>query len=518
MFGTNKCVHVTAPTGAAAYNIGGETLHRTAGIKVNNENDPPSEEKMKNMIKNLYTTVALIIDERSMISQKVLGAAERNIAMAAHSGTHSNEDWGGIPVVIMLGDDMQLPPVIERGAFDIMAQRQPNKSKLRQKQMPVEPNGYQQFLEFSKTVMELKGTKRPLDGQEDFVSICENIRNDLLSNTQADKIFELNLWETTHLTRQQKNEIKSKALYIYANVAPMQEHNYTRLAEISSSNNPVALIKAMDRANNPKTKPKKGHFKNTNGKGDILPIATTLCRGAQVQITNNLHPEWALYNGAIGTVIEVVFKNDHNPNCGHQPEYVVVEFRQYPEDAPHWLESKPTYIPIPPMTVLCNKKCCSRTQIPLSLAFAKTGHTFQGQQAGPSRPGQPPNAAEVIICDPGNRQFEMNNPGTLYSQVSRATTIGDSSRLNSAIYFHGPNITKHRFMNTTKKKDGNITEKVINRNKWITLLARNVKTNTMTECEKDDLTEWIKKTKITNKQITQHILNTAWRRELYSTK
>ena len=45
MFGTNKCVHVTAPTGAAAYNIGGETLHRTAGIKVNNENDPPSEEK-----------------------------------------------------------------------------------------------------------------------------------------------------------------------------------------------------------------------------------------------------------------------------------------------------------------------------------------------------------------------------------------------------------------------------------------------------------------------------------------
>ena len=71
----------------------------------------------ENLGKMLQTTIALFFDERSMISQNVLGSAEANISSTAHNLGHESEDWGGIPVVVIFGDDYQLPS-IEPGAFD----------------------------------------------------------------------------------------------------------------------------------------------------------------------------------------------------------------------------------------------------------------------------------------------------------------------------------------------------------------------------------------------------------------
>ena len=39
-----------------------------------------------------------------MISQRVLGNTEMNIRHTAHGGGHENEDWGGIPVVVLFGE------------------------------------------------------------------------------------------------------------------------------------------------------------------------------------------------------------------------------------------------------------------------------------------------------------------------------------------------------------------------------------------------------------------------------
>jgi hypothetical protein len=59
----------------------------------------------------------LIIDERSMLSSKVLGAAERNIRTTVYNGQNSQAIWGGIPAVILFGNDYQLWPVIDKGAI-----------------------------------------------------------------------------------------------------------------------------------------------------------------------------------------------------------------------------------------------------------------------------------------------------------------------------------------------------------------------------------------------------------------
>ena len=61
--------------------------------------------------------MCLIIDERSMLSSKVLGAAERNVRKTVFNGQNSQEIWGGVPAVILFGDDYRLWPVIEEGAI-----------------------------------------------------------------------------------------------------------------------------------------------------------------------------------------------------------------------------------------------------------------------------------------------------------------------------------------------------------------------------------------------------------------
>ena len=51
------------------------------------------------------------------MKSKVLGAAERNIQQTVYNGQNSQEIWGGIPAVILFGDDYELWPAIEDGAI-----------------------------------------------------------------------------------------------------------------------------------------------------------------------------------------------------------------------------------------------------------------------------------------------------------------------------------------------------------------------------------------------------------------
>jgi hypothetical protein len=84
--------------------------------------DVPSHDKLpdnakQELMNKLLRAVALFFDEKSMISQLVLGKAETNIRESAHNGGHNTEDWGGIPIIVAFGDDYQLPP-IGLGAID----------------------------------------------------------------------------------------------------------------------------------------------------------------------------------------------------------------------------------------------------------------------------------------------------------------------------------------------------------------------------------------------------------------
>jgi hypothetical protein len=77
------------------------------------------------------------------------------------------------------------------------------------------------------------------------------------------------------------------------------------------------------------------------------------------------------------------------------------------------------------------------------MAWAKTIHSLQGHNAGPTAEHQTHNAIQRIVIHLGERTDETINPGLTYVAVSRATTIGDLGHMmsiprkcmNSALYF-----------------------------------------------------------------------------------
>ena len=104
-------VLVVAPTGSAAFNVNAQTIHCQFGVsphEFSNNLCTQASERMKNELKHL---AMIIIDERSMVDCKTLRRVERNIKQTIYQGRNELFSWGAIPVVLVLGDDYQLPPV-----------------------------------------------------------------------------------------------------------------------------------------------------------------------------------------------------------------------------------------------------------------------------------------------------------------------------------------------------------------------------------------------------------------------
>ena len=63
-----------------------------------------------------------------MISCELLGAVEKHMRQTIYGGVCEKHTFGGIPVVLIVGDDFQLPPVQigshGKGAFHIYNQKQ----------------------------------------------------------------------------------------------------------------------------------------------------------------------------------------------------------------------------------------------------------------------------------------------------------------------------------------------------------------------------------------------------------
>ena len=117
--GKTNSVYVCGPTGSAAFNAGGETINRLFSIHGRLHESKLPAEVLKALVVKLEDTVALIVDERSMVSALLLGTMEDYCKQAAFKGTNKQLKLGGLPIVILVGDDHQLPP-IEEGAFSCL--------------------------------------------------------------------------------------------------------------------------------------------------------------------------------------------------------------------------------------------------------------------------------------------------------------------------------------------------------------------------------------------------------------
>lgn len=105
---TDKKVAILAPTGVAAVNVGGETIHAFFGLKPGFELPEAKEKSIKPKNPSLYKRVeTIIIDEISMVRADLLDA----IDIFLRNARKRAEPFGGVQM-IFIGDLYQLPPVL----------------------------------------------------------------------------------------------------------------------------------------------------------------------------------------------------------------------------------------------------------------------------------------------------------------------------------------------------------------------------------------------------------------------
>jgi hypothetical protein len=60
----------------------------------------------------------LLVDERSLVGATTLGWVEFMCRYGVEEGQNFDKTWGGLPVVIFFGDDVQLPPVLDSPVYN----------------------------------------------------------------------------------------------------------------------------------------------------------------------------------------------------------------------------------------------------------------------------------------------------------------------------------------------------------------------------------------------------------------
>jgi hypothetical protein len=505
MFVTSETVAVFAPTGAAAFNAGGETLHRGFKPPRNLGDMNISSDKQKYLLRRFATMMVIIIDERTMLDGAMLGIIRHYMQQCAHQGKNKHHPWGGIPIIILVGDDYQLPPIMIGAFYALHPDLMPRTFNMSYEYFEARLRGFEEFLAIGKNVIYLEGEKRVNDGQDMFKRLlravrCEDINNNM-SEEEINTLLELDIYHST-FTAEQRRLIQEEATYIFANKEPKDKHNSLKLKWVSSSSSPVARIMSKTSKPNGRQVSNKAHFD-----GDRNPSRVLICKGARVTLNGyNPIPRQGLFHGSLGIVQDIVYDTGKSPNTGDMPSYVLVEFYQY--CGPVLIQGMPRSVPIVPIEVRCEKSgCCSRIYMPLALAYGKTAHTFQGQNVGPVPQGRPENPIKKIVVDPGKREFEGKNVGLFYTLLSRATTIGDpKEKLSSAIYFDGPNFSRHRIENLTLKANKEMYKLASQRDEWVKYLRSNeVKKGKWNQTDMADLFNWANNKRIDGDELKKII-------------
>lgn len=106
---SGKQLVITAPTGVAALNVGGQTIHSLFKLPIGLIGASRIEQP-REVRKLLNTIDTLVIDEISMVSADLMDAIDRSLRQAR---SRPDDPFGGVQIV-MFGDPFQLSPVPPR--------------------------------------------------------------------------------------------------------------------------------------------------------------------------------------------------------------------------------------------------------------------------------------------------------------------------------------------------------------------------------------------------------------------
>lgn len=319
---TSKIIAVCAPTGVAALNVGGQTIHSLlrlpTGIIADHDLEQPTE--LKKMLSSIDT---LVIDEISMVSADLMDAIDRSL----RQGRGKRHDPFGGAQIIMFGDPYQLPPVPPRDPDERAYFRDTYRSLwfFDAKVWEAAPL----------TVVELEEVHRQRDDR--FKQILGAVRH---GEVQEDQAAELNAAGA--------RDAPADALTLATTNATVNAINAARLAEISGT--PLRAVAEIN-----------GEFRESSYPADEV---LELKPGAQVMfLRNDSDGRWV--NGTIGTVTKV-----------DGTVWVDVDHEEFEVEPSTWERFKYRY---DPETKKLEKDVVAEfEQFPLRLAWAVTIHKSQG--------------------------------------------------------------------------------------------------------------------------------------------
>ncbi|KAK3932750.1 ATP-dependent DNA helicase [Frankliniella fusca] len=291
---------ILAPTGVAATNVNGSTIHSKLHIPAKGAFQSLTGENARKFEIEFHSVKFLLIDEYSMIGTNMLSKIHHRCQQAKQN---YEEDYGGLNL-ILFGDISQLPPTVDPAVYIAVLHQ------------PQEILGKFLFQNFEE-IIELTQVMRQRDSV--FLNILENISYGNV--TESD----YNILKTRFFSNLSKTERQNfnDCLLLFSTRDQAKLYNTQKLRDMKLSNNenvPVAVIPAQH--NNAQAK--QGTDIEANNLKDILYLAI----GAKIMLTSNLWTERGLVNGALGEVIDILYKeNQTMPE--DQPFAVICTFPNY---------------------------------------------------------------------------------------------------------------------------------------------------------------------------------------------
>lgn len=395
---------LSAPTGIAAYNIGGQTIHRLMGLGLASEDAPTLLKqivKMKMKYQKAYKffteTQLLIIDEISMVSIELFEKLEY---LFRHL-RNSQESFGGVKL-LLIGDMCQLGPVYKNPqqfqgrTFVFESEIWPD---LKFARLFLDRNYRQSEASFIQVLNELR-TGHLSPESESILRGRVQPKTDArtkLDPNQPPVLTPLQMFpfraQVDKLNREELQRLVQDTRAEQRFFHPSVKARYRK--DIHRQPNPEDLKDALKRI----TPDKQSELE------DLFPVfKSTFAVGAQVMLLVNKYGEQGVFNGTMGVITKI------------DTDQIEVRF---------W--SKEAFLlPI----VLTREEFCWKvnataeicvTQFPIRLSWASTIHKVQGASVSTAR----------IDC---SNAFA---PGMTYVAISRLRTLEGLtlSRYNPASVF-----------------------------------------------------------------------------------